>query len=255
MNPSEPLKSINKVDWPAKERIQAFYTTRIREFNRDKTLSGFAEFNLATHVGDHLDSVLSNRAYLTKNFGLSREPNWLEQIHSCDVVQLDEQSEIDSPPIADGSFTSKRNIVCCVMTADCLPILLTNQTGTWISAVHAGWRGLAGGILQNALGSSPCGGHEVIAWMGPAISRQHFEVGEEVRDIFCRKDERNISAFHQVKYGKYLADLYWIARQILVDAGATVYGGNFCTYQQSEYFYSYRRENQTGRMASLIWIK
>ena len=140
------------------------------------------------------------------------------------------------------------------MTADCLPVLLTNQKENWVAAVHAGWRGLADGIIQKALVSRPKDGGAVLAWLGPAISQKHFEVGEEIKQVFSQSDTRFIEAFKPLSSAKYLADLYKLASIILKDAGAQVYGGESCTFEQSDSFYSFRRDGVCGRMASLIWI-
>lgn len=247
-----PSGSWSEVLWPANKAIKAFYTTRTPVENTTDH-SCYASFNLATHVGDELNSVLAKRKELRDGLNLPAEPVWLEQVHGVEIYSID--SKVDSSvPVADGSFTVLPGAICCVMTADCLPVLLTNKEGSWVSAIHAGWRGLADGILQKAVALYHREPEEIIAWLGPAISQKHFEVGSEVRDNFVQQNIQFEKAFIATENSKFMADLYLIARIILQDAGVAVYGGNFCTYHQESDFYSYRRDGETGRMASLIWI-
>lgn len=251
------------VKWQAHPNVKAIYTTRYAiespsQENRkvdSEQPSDYSDFNLALHVGDDPDRVLHNRGYLREALDLPTEPVWLEQVHSNKVIDLD-SSTVSSPVSfeADGSYTRSSSKVCCVMTADCLPVLLSNLQGDWVSAVHAGWRGLASGIIENAVSQYPGKSSELIAWLGPAISQQRFEIGEEVKKIFVQQNDRFASAFKPVTEGKFLADLYQIATQILIDLGIKSVGGNHCTYQETDKFYSYRRHAITGRMASLIWI-
>jgi len=251
-----------EVDWPASSSIRAYYTTRkpaeVEQQNDSKGETkpeAYASFNLATHVGDEIEHVLNNRDKLSRILKLPSNPCWLEQTHSTELHQIQKQNKsLGEMPVADGSYTQLTDKVCCVMTADCLPVLLTNKEETWVAAVHAGWRGLADGILQQAISKSPGTSSDLIAWLGPAISRQYFEVGEEVRQQFLARDERMEKAFTELGRSKYLADLYFIAKTWLLDMGVEVYGGDFCTYRDYETFYSYRRDGVTGRMASFIWI-
>lgn len=251
------------VQWDANPSIKAVYTTRFALETTHTILSpviaenltDYSEFNLALHVGDDPKQVINNRTHLKNSLELPAEPAWLEQTHSNKVIDLDSYST--SSPLsaeADGSFTRSSAKVCCVMTADCLPILLCNRQGDWVAAVHAGWRGLASGIIENAISKYSRDKSEIIAWLGPAISQANFEVGVEVKQTFLDRNNRFDSAFKATSQGKYLADLYQIATQILAEYGIQSSGGNHCTFRESDKFYSYRRHATTGRMASLIWI-
>lgn len=250
------------VKWEAPANIQAFYTTRfaVDEPDRSPCIESseqpdYSEFNLALHVGDQPDRVNRNRDYLKNSLDLPASPAWLEQTHSTRVIDLD----VDATPeqftrYADGSCTGLPTNVCCVMTADCLPVLLSNRQGRWVAAVHAGWRGLANGIIENAIHQYVGASDDLLAWLGPAISQSKFEIGAEVKQTFITKNSTFESAFQPTSDGKYLADLYKIATNILDGFGIKTFGGTHCTFQQPDKFYSYRRHATTGRMASLIWI-
>jgi YfiH family protein len=256
-------KSYIEADWPVPSKVRAYTTTRIG----GNSLVPYEQFNLAYHVGDSEQRVSQNRHQLMQELELKQKPIWLEQVHSTEVVDADQidADRIDSkfinhnqPPIiqADASFSAQANRVCVVMTADCLPVLLANKTGDWVAAVHAGWRGLADGIVQKTLTAYPGEPSELVAWLGPAISQTHFEVGGEVKLLFEQTNQAYSTAFKASEdNNKYHCDLYAIARSILKAAGIIAYGGNFCSFSQSSQFYSYRRDGQTGRMASLIWIE
>jgi YfiH family protein len=216
----------------------------------------FDSMNLGEHVNDDPESVLQNRQSLAVN--LPSQPFWLNQVHGTQV--LDASLIGPEIPNADGSFTRKQNNVCCVMTADCLPVLLCNKQGTQVAAVHAGWRGLLEGIIESAVHKFDSN-DTIIAYLGPAIGPQAFEVGGEVKAAFCQRDTDSAQAF-QVSTNraknkdKWLADIYLLARLRLAKLGITaVFGGLDCTFQDSERFFSFRRDGQTGRMASLIWIQ
>ena len=251
------------VDWPAHANVKAVYTTRYavdklqaNKVNQESDQeTDYSDFNLALHVGDEPNRVLNNRSVLKDSLELPSEPIWLEQIHSSQVVNIDSLATSSQFPLeADGSYTHESGKVCCVMTADCLPVLLSNRQGNWVAAVHAGWRGLANGIIENAIAQYSGASDEIIAWLGPAISQNKFEVGEEVKQEFVQRDGRFESAFKSNATGKYLANLYQIANFILTDSNIKNFGGSHCTYQESDKFFSYRRHPKTGRMASLIWI-
>jgi YfiH family protein len=209
--------------------------------------------NLGVHVGDTIEHVQQNRAQIRKYF--PAEPAWLTQIHGTTV--LDAAQVLDAPQ-ADASFTTQRGVVCAIMTADCLPVLFADAEGRAVGAAHAGWRGLAGGILENTVATMrEAGAGNLHAWLGPAIGPQQFEVGDDVVQAFVTKDAAMRTAFKAIdaKPGKYLADIYELARQTLAHVGVTqVTGGKFCTVSEPEKFYSYRRDGVTGRMASLIWL-
>ncbi|MCE2573605.1 peptidoglycan editing factor PgeF [Motilimonas eburnea] len=242
-----------KPNWPAPANVVAYSTTR----HGGVSLGPFASLNLGLHVSDCTEHVLSNRALLADGLGLTRQPLWLEQVHSVDIVKYDASDETaDCPPaIADGSWTDLAERPCIVMTADCLPVLLTDYHGSFVAAVHAGWRGLCDGILQRAIQTAPTKPERILAWLGPAIGPDAFQVGSEVRDQFTEQDTSFKQAFVADNQGKWLADLYLLARLILAKQGVEqVFGGEHCTYSESNDFFSYRRDGITGRMASLIYL-
>ncbi|PWK44448.1 peptidoglycan editing factor PgeF [Pleionea mediterranea] len=256
-------------DWPVPSQVHAIITTRVGGSSR----GAFQGLNLASHVGDDPKKVAANRLELERLANLPSQPVWLNQTHSTQVIAADSniglltehQSGVQKEQQAshhnnsntaldaDASVSSSSNVVCCVLTADCLPILLTNQQGDWVAAIHAGWRGLLNGIIENTLSQYSSSTHELLAWLGPAISQAKFEVGAEVRQMFLSQNASD-DVFFKVSGEKYLADLYGIARRKLNQQHVDVYGGDYCTYQQPELFYSYRRDGETGRMASLIWF-
>lgn len=236
-------------DWPAPETIQALVTTRLGGVS----IGGFASLNLGMHVNDELKSVVQNRQTLADHAGLAESQfAWLDQVHGQTIIAATAGGQVVP---ADGSDTTKNKLACVVMTADCLPVLFCDQAGTKVSAVHAGWRGLAGGILQKAVQRFP-DPSSVMAWLGPAISQAHFEVGNDVYQAFIANHSHNHSAFTpSVAPKKWMADIYQLARLQLNVAGVDkIYGGQYCTYADEEHFYSYRRDGEeSGRMASLIW--
>ena len=251
------------VEWEGPANIKAFYTTRYSINDAAKPSAGredqehadYSEFNLALHVGDKPNRVIRNRDYLRESLNLPTEPAWLNQTHSTRVINLDVQNNLGQAGFdADGSFTESASKICCVMTADCLPVLLSNRQGSWVSAVHAGWRGLANGIIENAIRLYNGKPDDLVAWLGPAISQAKFEIGAEVKQIFINTNPDFEAAFVPTFNDKYLADLYQIASRILSGFDIETFGGNFCTFQQEDKFFSYRRQQTTGRMASLIWI-
>ena len=250
-------------DWPAPGRVRALSTTRLGGVSAGPY--GLADgspggLNLGVHVGDAPASVAENRRRLAGS--LPAMPLWLEQVHGCAVATADHLAEV-TPPRADASVASAAGHVCAVMTADCLPVLLCDRAGTVVGAAHAGWRGLCDGVIEATLGrmQSIAGeGAPWLAWLGPAIGPSAFEVGPEVREAFLARAtgaERaaTVNAFREGMPGKYLADLYALARLRLARAGCTdVYGGDTCTVTDVDRFYSYRRDGVTGRMASLVWL-
>lgn len=231
-------------DWPAPQGVKAAVTLRFGGVSQDP----YASWNLATHVGDDPQAVALNRKILQEQLKLPSEPLWLKQTHGDRVVAADACYAV--PPVADASFASSPNTVCAVLTADCLPILLTD--GHTVAAVHAGWRGILAGIIEQAL-SVPSWQRRPMAWLGPAIGPDAFEVGPEIRDAFLARCPDFAAAFYA--HGKrYLADLYGLAKLILKAHGVdAIYGGDFCTYREPQRFFSYRRDGVCGRMASLIW--
>jgi len=239
-----------EADWPAPSQIHACTTLR----HQGCSASPYESWNLAKHVADKESDVMRNRQLLKQRLDLPEEPIWLEQVHGVKVLNVDVEQGADLK--ADGSFSTRKNRVCCVMTADCLPVLITNTRGTEVAAVHAGWRGLAAGVIEAGLARFTSPADELLVWLGPAIGPDAFEVGEEVRQAFMLRDPNAEKAFRPSEKGTLLANLYQLARQRLQLAGVSaIYGGNFCTYTEEERFYSFRRNPETGRMASLIWMQ
>ncbi|MDF0606598.1 peptidoglycan editing factor PgeF [Neisseriaceae bacterium TC5R-5] len=234
-------------DWPAPANVHTLITTR----NGGVSQAPWNSFNLGMHVGDNPEHVSTNRETLRQL--LPDEPIWLHQLHGTCVLNADEASE--HPAEADASVSHRAGKVCVVLTADCLPLLLCNRAGSVVSAIHAGWRGLCDGVIENSVSACAVDNSELLAWLGPAIGPDAFEVGEEVRAAFIAHDPIAESAFTAITEGKYLADIYQLARQRLNALGVTqIYGGNFCTVIERDHFFSYRRDRDTGRMASLIWF-
>jgi YfiH family protein len=233
-------------DWPAPDNIRAACTTREEGYSQPP----WSSFNFAEHVGDDTQHVAANRRKLQQILALPGSPHWLKQTHGTTVHQLDGPT---IPSEADAAYTQRPDTVCVVMTADCLPVLFTDRQGRQIAAAHAGWRGLASGILENTLAcfSAP---DQVIAWLGPAIGPTAFEVGEAVRAAFIQRQPHATHAFTPTRAKHWYADLYQLARLRLMEAGVRqISGGEYCTYSDAERFYSYRRDKITGRMACLIW--
>lgn len=214
---------------------------------------GGGGLNLGVHVQDEPAHVQGNRALLRSI--LPAEPSWLTQVHGINVADA---AKVQGAFDADACIASEPGAVCVMMTADCLPVLLCDAAGSVVGAAHAGWRGLAGGVLENTVSAMrDRGAGEINAWLGPAIGPQQFEVGQDVLDAFAAHDAASRSAFVAIagREGKYLADIYQLARQRLAQVGVQrVAGGGFCTVSDKR-FYSYRRDKQTGRMASLIWLR
>jgi YfiH family protein len=236
-------------DWPAPARVRAMMTTR----QGGVSVTPFDSFNPATHVGDTPSAVAENRRRLRAL--LPAEPLWLNQVHGIAVAR----QGCAGVPEADASVATQANQVCVVLTADCLPVLFCDRAGTVVAAAHAGWRGLAAGVLEAALEGMQVPPGEVLVWLGAAIGPQAFEVGPEVREAFVSQQPKAASAFvtspSSSAPDRYNADIYRLARIRLAALGVTaVYGGGLCTVNDSQRFYSYRRDRQTGRMASLIWL-
>jgi len=215
---------------------------------------GGGGLNLGVHVGDDPETVRDNRALLRAV--LPSEPAWLTQVHGVRVIDA---ALAAGSPEADASIATRPGVVCAIQTADCLPVLLCDAAGRAVGAAHAGWRGLAGGVLQGTIAAMrDAGATDIQAWLGPAIGPQCFEVGQDVFDAFAGKDPAMAAAFQPMdgRPGKYLADIYALARRTLHLAGVQrIAGGGRCTVTEQKQFYSYRRDKVTGRMASLIWLK
>jgi len=235
-------------EWPAPPAVRALSTTRLGGVSSGP----YASLNLGDHVGDDAERVARNRALLIERAALPEPPRWLRQVHGCAALAADGwRAECE----ADALVATRPGEVCAVLTADCLPLLLCDRAGTRVGAVHAGWRGLAAGVIERALerlGAPPA---EVLAWLGPAIGPAAFAVGDEVREAFLRVDAAAEAAFEPSGQG-WRANLFALARQRLAAWGLThIYGGDDCTWSQPQRFFSYRRDGVTGRMASLIWLE
>lgn len=234
-------------DWPAPARVRACVTTRSGGVSQ----APFDSLNLGAHVDDDPRAVEENRRRLTER--LECRPSWLEQVHGVTVVEAD-PSRV---PRADASWSAMPGVACTIMTADCLPALFCDRSGTRVAAAHAGWRGLAAGVLEATVDSLGVPGDELLVWLGPAIGPRAFEVGGEVRDAFVAAHAEARSAFvPSANPGRFMADIYRLARIRLGAHGVTaVHGGGFCTFSDTARFYSYRRSSRTGRFASLVWLQ
>ena len=233
-------------DWPAPDNVWALQTTRAGGIS----LAPYASMNLGDHVADDPLHVAANRQRLQP--WLPSEPVWMRQVHGTVVVCADKASCL---PEADAAYARQPNTVCTVMTADCLPLLFCDRAGSVVAAAHAGWRGLLAGVIEATISDMAVAPGELMAWLGPAIGPEAFEVGVEVRQMFVDKDAAATQAFAPTVNGKWLADIYQLARGRLRQSGVNaVYGGQYCTYQDDERFFSYRRDGVTGRMASMVWL-
>lgn len=253
LNNSDTYLKINFSESPV--NVNAYTTLRIGGFST----GDYNEYNLATHVGDNEATVNKNRTKLVEDLALPSEPVWLNQVHSNRVIYINKNDALkteDNLPIqADASVASEKGIVCTVMTADCLPVFFCNKAGTEVAVAHAGWRGLHAGIISNTLKSMNSSVEDILVSLGPAIGPKVFQVGEEMKQTFVEKNQINMDAFLQTSTKKYLCDIYKLAQIELCSAGVThVESDSYCTYSDSNKFYSYRKQKQTGRMASLIWL-
>lgn len=242
---------ILRPDWPVPPQVHAAQTLRTGGVSRGE----FASLNLGAHVGDDADAVQENRALLARVLELPSEPLWLSQVHGSHVVIADAQET----RTGDAIVARSAGLVCVIQTADCLPVLFANAAGTCVAAAHAGWRGLAGGVLeatvQAMLKATAESAESLIAWLGPAIGVEAFEVGAEVRAALVAHDERASHAFTPNARGRWQADLCMLAQQRLTAAGVTkIHGGGLCTATASERFFSHRRDGRSGRMGTLIWL-
>ncbi len=244
-------------NWPAPANVHALQTKR----NGGYSLAPFSSLNFGSRVNDNPMHVAQNRQLLSQF--LPSEPVWLNQVHGVEVADA---ANTDCVPDADASFSTQKNVVCVTMTADCLPVLLCDKAGSVVVAVHAGWRGLCDGVLEASVYEvcrvAQIMPADLMAWLGPAIGPNAFEVGAEVRAQFVEKDKNAASAFRAVNKilgDKFLANIYQLATQRINNVGVTaIYGGgydeDFCTFTDKEHFFSYRRDGDTGRMATLIWL-
>lgn len=236
-------------DWPAPASVQAVATTRLGGVS----MGPFAQLNLGDQVGDDPRAVAENRRRLSKALDLSAAPCWLRQIHGTRVVRAAGKPVVGRVE-ADASWTDEAGVVCAVGMADCLPVLFCDTTGTRIAAVHAGWRGLAAGILEATVAALGVAPERLLAWLGPAIGSAAFEVGPEVRAAFLAADAAAAAGFQAGRGDRWQADLVLLARHRLRRMGvAHSWGGHWCTASDDERFFSHRRDRESGRMAALIW--
>lgn len=243
-------------DWPAPERVVALSTTRAGGYSR----GAYRGLNLGHHVNDDADAVVANRRLLQAELPVDSGISWLTQIHGTTVISAGGEQTY---PRADGVWTAQSGLVCAVLSADCLPVLLCDKKGSAVAAVHAGWRGLVSGIVETSVASMPAKPSDMLAWLGPAIGPAAFEVGPEIRERFLAGAAEDVQERIDRCFspspgldGHFLADLYALARIRLAACGVShVYGGELCTLSDPERFYSYRRDGQTGRMATLIYLK
>jgi hypothetical protein len=242
--------SLLEFDWRLPAGVHAAFTTRVGGVSS----APWDSFNLAIHVGDDPVRVAANRARLRELLALPAEPAWLNQVHGVEVKNIDGAPFSPVPFAADAAVASRAGAACVVMVADCLPVLLCSRDGQRVGAAHAGWRGLVEGVLENTVAAMGVPGDELSAWLGPAISQDHFEVGDEVREAFVKSDRAAVSRFRMNARGRWQADLVGLARLRLASVGVTdVSGGSWCTFADRERFYSHRRDKKGGRMAALIW--
>lgn len=237
-------------DWPAPAGIHALVTTRAGGISTGP----HSRFNLGLKAGDDAAAVMQNRARLQTL--LPQPPRWLAQVHGSRVINADEISAdtLNDVPEADASVAANPGTVCTIMIADCLPVLFCDRAGRCVGAAHAGWRGLAGGVLANTVARMPAAPADLIAWIGPGIGPEAFEVGDDVWQAFCAGLPENAAAFRRHTPGKWLCDLPALARKALQRAGVgSIHCSGLCTYSDPQRFYSYRRDGVTGRMAALVW--
>jgi len=243
-------ESLLEMDWELPPGVFAACTTRLGGVSQDS----WGSLNLATHVGDDLTHVATNRARLRELLKLDAEPAWLNQVHGVAVKNLDGAPFSPTPFTADAAVASRAGAACVVMVADCLPVLFCSRDGQHIGAAHAGWRGLAAGVLESTVAAMGVPADQLLAWLGPAISQDHFEVGDEVREVFVNADRAASSRFRMNARSRWQADLAGLARLRLLSLGLTnISGGKWCTFADRERFFSHRRDGKGGRMGALIW--
>jgi len=234
-------------DWAAPARVRAAMTLRTGGVSAPP----YDSLNLGVHVGDDAAAVAENRRRLREALSLPAEPAWLEQVHGTSVVDLP-----SSERRADAAVSRTPGQVCAIQVADCMPVLFAARDGSVVGAAHAGWRGLAGGVIETTLGAMDVAPADLIAWLGPAIGPGRFEVGDEVRAAFLDQDAAAADAFQRNERGRWQCNLYSLARRRLAAAGIeAISGAGWCTYDERHRFFSYRRDGQCGRMAALVWLE
>jgi YfiH family protein len=249
-------------DWPAPAPVRSAFTLRAGGVSAGH----YASLNLGAHVGDEPTAVTENRRRVAAELRLPAEPLWLSQVHGTTVVAADAArlaaddamlatGHRDAAPQGDAAVTRRAGRVLAVLVADCLPVLLARRDGGAVAVAHAGWRGLAAGVIESTIAALDASGEELLAWLGPAIGPAHFEVGDDVREAFCGQQRQASAAFVRNARGRWQCDLPQLARQRLTALGVRgVHGAARCTYREPGSFYSYRRDGATGRMAALIWL-
>ena len=256
MSEAEPFL---QAQWPAPGRVRAFTTLR---HGAGVSQAPFDAFNLGSRCGDNPEAVRRNRDALLRAGGLPSAPHWLQQVHGTEVARIGTDAPREEPE-ADASVTDVSGAVLAILTADCLPVVFADKAGGEVAAAHAGWRGLAAGVLENTIAAMRSDSAQLIAWLGPAAGSDAYEIGEEVRSAFVDRDPRTAPAFRGTRPGHWCVDLYALARMRLADAGIApgdIHGGGLCTISDPQRFYSHRRstaENSglTGRMATLVWME
>jgi YfiH family protein len=250
-------------DWPAPPGVRSAFTLR----TGGVSVAPYDSLNVGAGIGDSPEAIAENRRRVREKLGLPSEPVWLEQVHGTDVVELGPTAALSwiaapsagghgSAPTGDASVARVAGYVCAIRVADCMPVLFAARDGSAIAAAHAGWRGLAGGVLEATVRRLGLPASQLIAWMGPTIGPAHFEVGDEVRATFTATDPDASSAFVANARGRWQCDLYVLARRRLTAIVVSgIYGGGWCTFAEADRFFSYRRSGQCGRMAALIWIE
>jgi len=238
-------------DWPAPRGVIAFTTLR---HGAGVSQAPFDAFNLGLRCDDDADAVAANRRRLAERFSLPSAPHWLRQVHGAQVVRLGQGERNADEPEADAATASTPDTVLAVLSADCLPVVFAAVDGSEVAAAHAGWRGLAAGVLENTVAAMQASGERILAWLGPAAGPQAYEIGEEVFAAFVSRDAQAASAFVATRPGHWRVDLYALARQRLRNVGVDrVHGGGLCTISDAQRFYSHRRDRRTGRMATVVY--
>ncbi len=237
--------------WPAPKNIKAYTTTRLGGYSQPP----YHTFNLSLATCDYQELVLKNRAKLKQDLSLPENPFRLKQEHTSTVIMIG-QDRLSTPVVADASYTKISGKICAVLTADCVPILVCDLDGKIVAAIHAGWKGIANGVVESTIKAMDSDPAKLLAWLGPAIGPKAFQVNEDLIEIFCNQDDQNRSAFTQIN-NDFFANIYQLASICLHRVGITkIYGGEYCTFTQDNLFYSYRRDGEkSGRMASLIWLE